>query len=194
MTAEADDDAALIRSCLDGQGSAWRRLVRRYQSLVFAVARRARLDEHAAGDVLQTVFMRLYENLPRIRQPERLHAWIVTTAKRETLLALRHANRQVSLDELRDASAGPDGDGAAWDPPADDPLPDAVLDELQQHHRLRRALERLDERCRELLTILFADDEDRLPYAALAERLGIPVGSLGPTRLRCLAKLRKLMA
>ncbi len=194
MNPHDQDDAALVRGCLAGEAAAWRTLVRRYQSLVYAVGRRARLDEHSAGDVLQTVFLRLHENLARIRDPERLHAWIVTTAKREALLALRQASRHVSLDDLR--SVDNDGDEASpgWDPPSEDPLPEALLDELQQHHRLRSALDRLDERCRQLLLALFAPDDERLPYAALADRLGVPSGSLGPTRQRCLAKLRALMA
>lgn len=193
MSSEADDDAALIESCLAGNAAAWRALVQRYQRLVYAVARRARLDEHAAGDVFQTVFMRLHENLARIRQPDRLQAWVVTTAKRETLLVLRHASRQVSLDALRDPGGSGEPDAPAWDPPSDDPLPETLLDSLQQHHRLRGALDRLDDRCRQLLLALFADDDERLSYGDLAHKLGVPVGSLGPTRLRCLGKLRGLM-
>lgn len=193
MSSEAEDDAALIESCMAGNAAAWRALVQRYQRLVYAVARRARLDEHAAGDVFQTVFMRLHENLARIRQPDRLHAWVVTTAKRETLLALKYVNRQVSLDALRDTDSDSNSEAPAWDPPSTDPLPEAVLDSLQQHHRLRSALDRLDERCRLLLQALFADEDERLSYGDLANKLGLPVGSLGPTRLRCLGKLRGLM-
>lgn len=193
MTPETADDATLIGLCKAGRSDAWNVLVRRYQNLVFAIVRRARFDEHAAGDVLQTVFLRLYENLDRIRQPERLHAWIVTTAKREVLLALRHADRSVSLDALQDDDQGGDADQTSWDPPADDPLPEDLLDQLQQHHCLSSALGRLDERCRQLLLALFADEEERLSYNDLAQKLGLPVGSLGPTRLRCLGKLRGLM-
>lgn len=185
---EESDDATLVMACRGGDARAWRLLVRRYQRLVYAIVRRAGLDEHTAGDVFQTVFSRLHEGLDRIREPDRLHAWIVTTAKRESLLVLRRARRQVSIEVLRGDEESPD-----WDPPSDDPLPDATLSDLQQLHRLRLALDRLDPRCHGLLMALFDDDEGGSGYADIGQRLGMPVGSLGPTRSRCLDKLRRLM-
>lgn len=188
-----DDDAALVRRCLDGQAAAWRMLVRRYQRLVHTVARRAGLDDASVADVFQTVFERLHQHLPRLRQPERLHAWVVTTAKRESLALLRRSRREVSFEALRGSGEGGEGDeGPAWDPPAEDPLPETLLSDLQQLHRLRAALDRLDDRCRDLLRLVFEDEDGQLPYAEIAQRLGVPVGSLGPTRARCLQKLRRL--
>ena len=81
-----EDDAALVARCLRGEARAWAALVQRYQRLVYAIVRRIGLDEHAAADVFQTVFARLVQHLPRIADPHRLQAWIVTTAKREALL------------------------------------------------------------------------------------------------------------
>ncbi len=187
-----EDDAALVRRCLEGQAAAWRMLVRRYQRLVHTVARRAGLDDGRVADVFQTVFERLHRHLPGMRQPERLHAWIVTTAKRESLALLQRGRREVSFETLRGGDGGGGEEGPAWDPPADDPLPEALLSDLQQLHRLRHALDRLDERCRDLLRLVFEDDDEQLPYAEIARRLGVPVGSLGPTRARCLQKLRRL--
>jgi RNA polymerase sigma factor (sigma-70 family) len=181
-----DDDARLVARCLAGDAVAWEALVRRYQRLVYTVARRAGLDEHAAADVFQAVFSRLFEQLGNLRQPERLQAWVVTSAKREALALLRRQARTVPLD-------GGDGDGDGADAIADDgPLPEELLGDLQLLHRLRLALERLDERCRRLLTLLFADDDERLPYEEVSRRLALPVGSIGPTRARCLGKLRGL--
>jgi RNA polymerase sigma factor (sigma-70 family) len=184
-----EDDAALVSRCRSGEGAAWEALVQRYQRLVFAIVRRVGFDEHAAADVFQTVFARLVAHLPRIAEPQRLKAWIVTTAKREALLALRRGRRTVSMTRADDA-----GDEAADLDIADNsPLPEEVLAELQQLDQLRHALDRMEVRCRELLNMLFRDDGDKLPYDEVAQRLGMSVGSIGPTRSRCLAKLRQLV-
>jgi RNA polymerase sigma factor (sigma-70 family) len=184
-------DAELVAWCRAGQPRGWRLLVQRYQRLVYAVARRAGLDEHAAADVFQAVFSRLLQALPALQQPDRLRAWIVTTAKRETLLQLRRSQRTVSLTAASDTDPA---DASQFDPADDSLLPEQQLDELQQLHLLRQALERLDTRCHGLLSMLFADDEDRPAYDQIALRLDMPVGSIGPTRARCLAKLRTLLA
>jgi RNA polymerase sigma factor (sigma-70 family) len=181
-----DDDASLVARCLKGDAAAWTVLVQRYQRLVYAVVRRIGLDEHAAADVFQTVFSRLIEHLPKLSQPDRLQAWIVTTAKRETLRAREKGRRHVSL--TRD-----DDDGEALeDNLADDaPLAEDALSDLQQLHLLRVGMDQLDERCRALLTLVFRDEDEHMPYDEVARRLGVPTGSIGPTRSRCLDKLRK---
>ena len=94
---EEDDDTALVERCRRGDATAWAALVRRYQRLVYAVVTRAGFDEHGAADVFQTVFARLVEHLPRLAQPDRLQAWIVTTAKREALRARELRQRTVSM-------------------------------------------------------------------------------------------------
>jgi RNA polymerase sigma factor (sigma-70 family) len=188
---QAPDDAELVALCKAGEARGWRLLVQRYQRLVDAVARRAGLDEHAAADVFQTVFSRLLQALPGLQQPDRLRAWIVTTAKREALLQLRRGQRTVSLSPAADAEPGDD----AQDDIADEaPLPEQLLDELQQIHLLRLSMAQLDARCHGLLTLLFADEEERLPYEQIAIQLDMPAGSIGPTRSRCLGKLRSLLA
>lgn len=192
MAALEDDDLSLVRRCLEGEQAAWRALVRRYQRLVHAVARRAGLDDASVADVFQAVFERLHQHLPRLRQPERLQAWVVTTAKRESLALLRRSRRELSLESLHGPADGEGEEGPAWDPPADDPLPEALLSDLQQLHRLRLALDRLETRCRTLLQMVFEYEDAQMPYAEIAQRLGVPVGSLGPTRARCLQKLRRL--
>ena len=184
-----EDDAGLVRRCRAGEAAAWAALVRRYQRLVRAVVMRAGFDEHAAADVFQTVFTRLYEQLPRLTQPERLQAWIVTTAKREALRARERARRTVSLTR-DDGDEGPGLEDGLVD---EAPLAEEALSELQQLNRLRQGLDRLDARCRDLLTLLFADDDDHLPYDEIGRRMGMPPGSIGPTRARCLGKLRKLV-
>lgn len=186
---EEDDDAALVARCRRGDASAWAALVRRYQRLVYAIVTRAGFDEHGAADVFQTVFSRLVEHLPKLAQPERLQAWIVTTAKREALRAREIGRRTVSMSrEEGDESPGLE------DTVADEaPLAEEQLSELQQLHRLRQGLDRLDERCRTLLLLVFRDEDDKLGYDEVARRMDMPAGSLGPTRARCLGKLRKLV-
>jgi DNA-directed RNA polymerase specialized sigma24 family protein len=137
-------DEQLLSACRRGDEGAWEALVLRYQRLVYAVPRRAGLDEDAAAEVFQEVFATLLESLPRLERPDRLHAWLVTTAKRK------------------------------------------------RQHLVRAALSRMDERCRALLTMLFYRDEPP-PYAEVAAALGVPEGSVGPTRARCLKKLLGLL-
>jgi RNA polymerase sigma factor (sigma-70 family) len=187
----SDDD--LVRRCRDGQQAAWSTLVRRFQRLVYTVPRRAGLSEAQAADVFQTTYARLFENIDRIDDASRVRAWLVTTARRETLRLLKEGSRIV---DLAGARSGEEDGGSSEDPLeqiADtSPLPDALLDDLQQQHRMREALDRLDPRSRQLLELLFLQEEP-LPYEEIAARLGIAEGSIGPTRARALEKLRKLM-
>jgi RNA polymerase sigma factor (sigma-70 family) len=157
---------------------------------VYAIVMRLGLDQHSAADVFQTVFARLVQHLPRITEPERLQGWIAVTAKREALLQLRRGRRMVSMS--RDDAD--DADGSDWDF-ADEasPLPGDALDELQQLDSLRHAIDQLDERSRTLLLLLFRADDEKIAYADVAQQMGMSIGSIGPTRARCLAKLRRLM-
>jgi RNA polymerase sigma factor (sigma-70 family) len=190
-TTDLSDDA-LVQACRAGQQGAWATLVRRFQRLVYTVPRRAGLSEAQAADVFQTAFQRLHEHLHRIDDASRVRAWLVTTAKRESLRLLAEGQRQVDLTPAADE----DGDGAGTDPldrlPDPAPLQDEQLAALQELARMRQAVDRLDPRSRQFVELLFLQDEP-LPYAEIAARLGIAEGSIGPTRARCLAKLRKLM-
>jgi RNA polymerase sigma factor (sigma-70 family) len=181
------DDSMLIARCLAGDASAWPVLVRRYQRLVYVIVRRCGLDEQAAADIFQTVFVRLLQHLQRIAEPARLHAWIVTTAKREAWLRRRHSQRLVSTTTADDDGAD-DGADAIADP---EPGPEETLAHWQQIAQVLRGLDRLDERCRLLLQTLFGSEG--IGYDDVASRLGMPIGSIGPTRARCLARLRRLI-
>lgn len=182
-------DAQLAAECLAGRQAAWSTLVRRYQRLVYTVPRRAGLSEAEAADVFQTCFERLHRHLGGMDDTSRLRAWLVTTAKRESLRLLEQAQRL--------PAALPAGDEGADDDPlaqiADtSPLQDELLSDLQQQHRVRQAVERLDARSQQLVELLFLQDEP-LPYAEVARRLGLAEGSIGALRGRCLARLRDLM-
>lgn len=184
------DDAELLARCARGEAVAWEALVHRYQRLVYAIVRRIGLDEHMAADVFQTVFSRLIQHLPRLQDPSRLQAWIVTTTKREALLQRKRGLRTVSMSRDDDAD-----DATDWDFADDTPTAEEALSSLQLHNSVRNAMDRLDPRCRNLLMLLFNDDDDRaMPYEEVARRLGTPIGSIGPTRSRCLDKLRTLVS
>lgn len=185
----ADDDASLVARCRQGDAAAWALLVRRYQRLVYAVVRRFGLDEHTAADVFQTVFARLIEHLPKLTQPERLQAWIVTTAKRETLRTREKGRRNVSLTR-EDHEGEPLDDDTLVD---EAPLTEDAVSALQQLHLLRLGMDLIDARCRSLLELVFRDEDESLPYDEVARRLGMPTGSIGPTRQRCIDKLRRLV-
>jgi RNA polymerase sigma factor (sigma-70 family) len=175
-------DESLLEACRHGDEAAWEALVARYQCLVYSVPRRAGIDPDSASDVFQTVFARLVAALETIEQPDKLRAWLVTTAKRETWRVIRRNRAEPALlDDI--------AEDATKLEPADEALPaDKVFEELETLHEVRNALDSLDERCRELLTLLFYTAEPP-QYAEIASRLGMPEGSIGPTRARCLKKL-----
>jgi RNA polymerase sigma factor (sigma-70 family) len=187
------DDADLIARCRAGDEAAWQLLVRRYQRLIYTVPRRAGLGEAQAADVFQTVFSRLFEHLDRIEDGARVRAWLVTTARRETLRVLEQT-RRIAEPAGGSYDGSDDGNDDFLANVADTaPLPDEQLAALQTQDRVRHAVEQLDERSRRFVELFFLQDEP-LPYEEIARRLGIAVGSIGPTRARCLAKLRDRLA
>lgn len=167
--------AELVAAAGVGDAAAWRELVRRHAGLVWSVARMYRLSDADAADVTQTTWLRLAEHLGRLREPARLPAWLATTARRESLRLIA-ARRRESPGELPDRAgeeeSGPEGHTVRRDRDA----------------RLWREFETLPERCRRLLRLLAGAPE--LSYADVGSLLGMPVGSIGPTRGRCLATLR----
>ncbi len=192
---DALSDVDLLARCRDGSDAAWNTLVRRYQRLIYTVPRRAGLSAEQSADVFQATFTRLFEHIDRIEDGSRVRAWLVTTAKRESLRLLDEARRTVDLAAERGGYGDGDGpEGDVFDRFAHpSPLTEDLLSDLQQQDRLRRALALLDDRARQFLELLFLQDEP-LPYSEIAARLGIAEGSIGPTRARCLDKLRAALA
>lgn len=177
------NDEELLAGCRRGDESAWEALVVRYQRLIYAIPRRAGLDEDAASEIFQDVFAALLESISTIEQPSRLQAWLVTTAKRKTWRAVGRAK------PLR--SFGGEGDEAGsemYDIPDERVLPEEELVRLEEQHLVRAALGELEERCRKLIQMLFYAAEPP-PYSEIAAALGTSEGSIGPTRARCLKKL-----
>src|SRR6185503_5850233 len=175
-------DEALISACRRGNESAWETLVKRYQRLIYSIPRRAGLDEFSSAEVFQNVFASLVGKLGQIEHPERLHAWLVTTARRETWRIIR-SQKKLPVTEA--------DQGEMIELPDDAPLPDEALLRMERQHKIRNAVEALDERCRNLVDLLFYRSEAP-SYSEVAAALGLPEGSIGPTRARCLQKLLRL--
>ncbi len=178
-------DEALVLACREGNSEAWEALVCRYQRLIYSIPRRAGLDEESAADVFGHVFSSLVEHLDRLDQPSRVGSWLATTAKRESWRISRSSRRYAP-------SAGTDGADEGLDLPDAEPLPEETVLRLEEQHRVRTAVGGLDELCNKLLTMLFYHDESPA-YAEIAAALGVPEGSIGPTRARCLQKLRRIL-
>jgi RNA polymerase sigma factor (sigma-70 family) len=176
---QSADVAELVDRARQGDQQAWDDLVERFLPLVCALIARHRLRGHDADDVNQTVWLRLVEHLTDLREPRALPGWIATTTRHECLRVIDRSRRTLAVDPQ---SA----------PQFDRPGEQAALDEdllaLERQQALRAALAELPEERRELLTLLLADPP--LPYREVSRLLGIPVGSIGPTRARALEQLR----
>jgi RNA polymerase sigma factor (sigma-70 family) len=164
-----------------GSTAAWAKLVDRYSGLLWSITRSFRLGAPDAADVMQTTWLRLVEHLDRIEQPERVGAWLATTARNECLAALRRNSRSTPsgsdfLDEIADIG----------------PAPDHGLLTTERDSALWTSLESLPDPCRRLLRILASDPPPS--YVEIGAALSMPVGSIGPSRARCLDQLRSRMA
>ena len=184
-----DDTGLLVRGAAGGDELAWRGLVARFSNLVWAVARAHRLANADAADVYQTTWLRLAEHIGRIEHPERVGAWLATAARRECLQSLRSAAKTAPTDDM---------DRLDITSAVGNPTEEAVLaaeterEDAARAAAMWRAFGRLSGRCRELLRILMASPPPS--YAEVAAGLGLPLGSIGPTRARCLQRLREEMA
>lgn len=181
-------DKELLIACRNGDESSWEALVDRYQRLIYTIPRRAGLDQDQASEVFQDVFVTLLEKIDDINDPDRLHAWLVTAARRKTwrLVTKERSLKGVHSDE-EDT-----GEGDLAQVVDSNPLPDEVLLQLEEQHRVRTAVAALDERCQKLLTMLYYQTEPP-SYAEIADAFGTSEGSIGPTRARCLKKLLRLL-
>jgi RNA polymerase sigma factor (sigma-70 family) len=173
--------AELVLRAAQGDRRAWDVIVDRHAGTVWAVARAYGLDTQTAADVSQVTWLRLVEHLGSLRNPERLGAWLATTARRESIRVLKLRGREVSVDESRlENGTSPE------------PASDTRLLTAERHAELWRAFASLPDHCQHLLRLLTADPPPS--YAEIAAGLGRPIGSIGPTRQRCLDCLRRALA
>jgi RNA polymerase sigma factor (sigma-70 family) len=173
---------ALVVRASEGDRGAWNEIVERYAPLVYGICMRYRLGRHDIEDVGQTVWLLLVEHLGKLREPAALPGWLATTAARECLRVLRAANRP----ERR----GSGGDDSLQF--VDDTAIDEEILMAERNAGLRAIFAELPPRCQQLLSMLMSDPPHS--YAAIHETLGIPVGSIGPQRARCLDRLRRSSA
>ncbi len=173
------DIGALLGAAGRGDQMAWKTIVDRYQGLVWSVARGFRLSDSDAQDAVQTTWLRLVERLETVRDADAIASWLATTVRRECLQLLRRSGRERPVDVE-------DLDHVLDPAPALDH--GILLDERDT--ALWRAFDALQERCKGLLRVLMADPP--MNYAEVSAALNMPVGSIGPTRQRCLDRLRSL--
>ena len=170
----------LVTRARNGDRQAWDQLVDRYTPLVWSICRRHWLEAADAQDAAQTVWLTLVDHLNSLRDPAALPGWLATTTRRECGRILRAARRPGNAAYALAAETIPDEHAR----PAEQDLLAA-----ERHAALREAFGQLPPRCQQLLALLTADPP--VSYAEISARLGIPAGSIGPTRRRCLDKLRR---
>lgn len=175
------DIARVVCQAANGDKYAWERLVDQYARLIWSITREFKLVESDAADVVQTTWMRLIEHVDRLKHPERVGSWLAATARNECLRVLAARKRVVLAD----------GD-IAFDGPAEhEPAVDEALLAEERAEIVRAAMAHLPWRWQRLMELLMSDPP--ASYADIANELGLPIGSIGPTRGRCLARLRVLL-
>ena len=178
-------DKQLVVACRSGDEMAWEAIVSKYERLVYTIPARYGLTPTEIDDVFQSVWLSLLKNLGRIREPDRISAWLVTTARRECWERRRGADYERMVTTSFDS--------VLIDKEGNELAPDEVVELYREQQTIRLALDQLDERCRRLLWQLYYDAT--IPsYSDVAEKLNMPIGSIGPLRARCLKKLRTILS
>jgi RNA polymerase sigma factor (sigma-70 family) len=185
---ESAEVAMLVDRAAGGDQSAWNAIVDEYAGLLRSVVRGFRLTDGQAADAVQTTWLRLVEHLADLREPEHLAGWLRTTARRACLHIIRQSGREqlVDCDEDRARASV----ARFQDPDRDSP--EVVALRSEQRMLVRRALDDLPDRQRQLMDLLLASPP--VSYRDISTRLDMPIGSIGPTRSRILAHLREALA
>jgi RNA polymerase sigma factor (sigma-70 family) len=178
MTAAEADDATLVTRCLDGDGRAWTLLVERYGPVVWALARRADLSPDDEAEVFQNTWRVAVEELSKLRERAAFAGWIAQITRHQAMRLRRgYGIARRSLPHVAKEDI-------------DERHPDESLVELETRRAVGSAVERIGRRCADLLRALYYE-EPPPAYTEIASRLGMRIGSIGPTRARCLEKLQK---
>ena len=176
-------DVHLVRACLKGDEKAWSTLIDKYKNLIYSVPIKYGFSEDEAADIFQSVCLELLRDLPQLREPRALPAWLIRVTshkcfhwrKKHERLVDEETSR-VDLEEREEPQDGPDD----------------LLSELEREQELRNATSELGARCRKLVEMLFFENPPR-PYVQVAKELGIARSSIGFIRGRCLERLRRVL-
>ncbi len=182
-TNQRTDVTDLVRRARSGDQRAWDAIVKQYSGLLWSVARSFRLNDAQAADAVQTTWLRLFEHADAIRDPERVPGWLRTTARRACLEVLRESSREQLVDshtERWEQDTEPTGSHES---------PETALLRREHEALVRSVLDQLPDRHRRLVTMLVASGSPN--YQEISRHLQMPVGSIGPTRARLLARMRE---
>lgn len=178
------DVAELVKQLKAGEERAWRDLMSQYGRLPFAVAYRFHLGEEDRAEIFQMTFMEAFRSIGSLRDPSKLGSWLYGIARHSTLRLIKRAPKEISAEVL--------GDGYLDRVEGEFADPEETLVQLELSNQIREGLTALDSPCRSLLQALYMV-EPPSSYTEISERLGIPIGSIGPTRARCLEKLKRAL-
>ena len=183
-------DQKLISACLSGDAAAWDALIGRYAALIFSVCLRMGLSHADAEDIFQDVCLVLLNHLADVRDTAKLSGWLIPTTKRETWRFQKRRNVILESDMGESAWEMEGAESVVPQPGGGNPETEILA--LEEQQLMREALKRMPDRCRNLLTLLYTTEEPP-SYQELAVKFSLPVGSIGPTRARCLQNLRKIL-
>jgi len=175
------NDAELIERCLRGDQAAWEELISRYERLIYFTALRSGASSAEAEDVFQNVCLIWLKQLKKLRDPERLGAWLVTITRREFAAQWRSREKRERVMETAQANTD-----------MQELSPEALAAQADDARAVQRSMEELSEACKELLWLLFFHP-GKPSYEETARQLGMPVNSVGPRRTRCLAQLKEIL-
>lgn len=184
------DDNALLHACRNGDSAAWQQVVEKYERLIYAIPLRMGLSRADADDIFQLTFSTLAQNLDVIRDGAKMGGWLATVARRNSWAILRNQRGELTFADVQ-ADRQPGEVDTLLDTATALGVPENnVTEKWELSLWLDAGLQQLGERCRELLQALYLDP-NQPSYADIVQRLGIALGSIGPTRARCLEQLKQ---
>lgn len=174
------EDEKLVQECLKGDERAWNRLIDKYKRLIYSVPVKYGLSPDDSADIFQNVCVDLFTNLAKLRKIESLRSWLITVATHKCFHYKKQQRQDVELDAMErevaeDVAAAPE-----------------IVQEIEEEQAVRDAIQKLSPRCADLVRMLFFE-QPPLPYAEVAQRLGLATGSIGFIRGRCLSRLQKIL-